>query len=200
MPQLADIKVMGSSSQRSNSPYDCMRHGRQSYVEAKDVVGKLAREAAERASNCAVDVMVNTADDPSRGEVYLSVTGTSAEAGDDGEVGRGNQPSGLITPYRPIGIEAAAGNNPVSHVRKLYSLAAGAIASGIAGQESGIQDATCVLVSQIGRAIEDPQMADVRLVTEDGQLSATIENRIRDRVHAELSRFPELQNALLEGV
>jgi S-adenosylmethionine synthetase len=48
--------------------------------------------------------------------VYLTVTGTSAEAGDDGEVGRGNRVNDLITPYRPISLEAAAGKNPVTHV------------------------------------------------------------------------------------
>ena len=41
--------------------------------------------------------------------VYLTVTGTSAEMGDDGQVGRGNRPNGLITPYRPMTLEAAAG-------------------------------------------------------------------------------------------
>ena len=53
-------------------------------------------------TNCDVDAVVNAADDPVRGDVFLTVTGTSAEAGDDGEVGRGNKTSGLITPYRPM--------------------------------------------------------------------------------------------------
>jgi S-adenosylmethionine synthetase len=34
---------------------------------------------------------------------------------------------------------------------------------------------------------------------QDGELRATIEEGIRERVQAELSRFPELQSALLEG-
>ena len=45
--------------------------------------------------------------------LFLTVTGTSAEAGDDGEAGRGNRTSGLITPYRAMTIEAAARKNPV---------------------------------------------------------------------------------------
>ena len=51
-------------------------------------------------------VMVNEAD--SANAQYLTLTGTSAEAGDDGQVGRGNRFGGLITPYRPMSLEAAA--------------------------------------------------------------------------------------------
>jgi S-adenosylmethionine synthetase len=95
-------------------------------------------------------------------------------------------------------IEAAAGKNPVSHVGKLYSLTAGAIASRLAGQVPGIREATCVLVSQIGRAVEDPQMVEVQVVFDNGQLINFVKKTIRDVVQAELSRFPDLQTALLE--
>ncbi|MGA0870211.1 MAG: methionine adenosyltransferase, partial [Planctomycetota bacterium] len=47
-------------------------------------------------------IHVNTADDLGAGQCFLTVTGTSAEAGDDGEVGRGNRVGGLITPARPM--------------------------------------------------------------------------------------------------
>ena len=65
---------------------------------------------------------MNTADGETADSVYLTVTGTSAEGGDDGQVGRGNRVNGLITPYRPMSLEAAAGKNPVTHVGKLYNL------------------------------------------------------------------------------
>ena len=47
---------------------------------------------------------MNAADGPEPGSIYLTVTGTSAEAGDDGEVGRGNRANGLITPHRPMSL------------------------------------------------------------------------------------------------
>ena len=46
----------------------------------------------------------------------------AAFGGDDGQVGRGNRANGLITPYRLMSIEAAAGKNPVTHVGKLYTV------------------------------------------------------------------------------
>jgi S-adenosylmethionine synthetase len=72
-------------------------------------------------------VVVNAADDLQAGSVYLTVTGTSAEAGDDGEAGRGNRVNGLITPYRPMTMESAAGKNPVTHVGKISNVCASLI-------------------------------------------------------------------------
>ena len=69
--------------------------------------------------------MVNALDDPKASDesgIYLTVTGLSAEQGDDGEVGRGNRVNGLITPSRAMSLEAAAGKNAVAHVGKLYNL------------------------------------------------------------------------------
>ena len=74
-------------------------------------------------------VRVNTADDLTRGLVFLTVTGTSAECGDDGQTGRGNRANGLITPFRPMTMEAVAGKNPISHVGKLDNTAANRLAA-----------------------------------------------------------------------
>lgn len=52
-----------------------------------------------------VTVVINAADNYEKDIVYLTVTGTSAECGDDGQVGRGNRANGLITPYRPMTLE-----------------------------------------------------------------------------------------------
>jgi S-adenosylmethionine synthetase len=63
---------------------------------------------AARHTAKSLEVVVNAADDLEAGSVYLTVTGTSAEAGEDGEAGRGNRVNGLITPFRPMTMESAA--------------------------------------------------------------------------------------------
>jgi S-adenosylmethionine synthetase len=80
------------------------------------------RELAGQYDFTTADIAINAADHLPAGAVYLTVTGTSAEAGDDGEVGRGNRVNGLITPYRPMSLEAAPGKNPVTHVGKNLQL------------------------------------------------------------------------------
>ncbi len=112
-----------------------------------------------------VKVMVNTADDYERDVYYLTVTGLSMENGDDGSVGRGNRANGLITPFRPMSMEAAAGKNPVTHVGKIYNLAANQIALKIYDElQEDIHDVFVRLVSQIGKPISEPQAASVQLV------------------------------------
>jgi len=93
----ADIKVMGvRQGAHLRLTVSCAFVGRfvsslGDYLERKARVAALAEAAARDASGMEARVEVNAADDPSRGEIYLTVTGTSAEAGDDGEVGRGNR-------------------------------------------------------------------------------------------------------------
>jgi S-adenosylmethionine synthetase len=71
------------------------------YLNQKAELGRLARDMAAIHGFPPCEVDVNSADRPSSGSIYLTVTGTSAEAGDDGRVGLGNRVSGLITPCPP---------------------------------------------------------------------------------------------------
>ncbi len=199
----ADIKLMGI---RRNSRIDltigCAFVARfvrdlGDYIQKKALVRELALEAARRVTDFEVDVAVNTADDVDAGDIYLTATGTSAESGDDGEAGRGNRTSGLITPYRSMTMEAAAGKNPVSHVGKLYNLAASRIAAEIAGLPD-VRDAECLLVSQIGHPVTDPQIADVRVALADSSRVAAVQGVARGIVVSELEHLGELREALLE--
>lgn len=54
------------------------------------------------------------------GHPYLTLCGSSIECGDDGQVGRGNRYNELITPCKPMTIEAYHGKNNKNHVGKLY--------------------------------------------------------------------------------
>lgn len=133
------------------------------YLAAKSRAAEFAREAARQVGAGAIDVAVNAADGMTADSLYLTVTGTSAESGDDGEVGRGNRVNGLIAFYRPMSMEAAAGKNPVSHVGKLYNLLAQRIARHLVGEVGEIAEAYCCLLGQIGRPIDDPAVVDLRL-------------------------------------
>ncbi|MBD3387488.1 MAG: methionine adenosyltransferase [Candidatus Altiarchaeales archaeon] len=109
-----------------------------------------------------VRIEINTGDDIDNQSVFLTVSGTSAEMGDDGSVGRGNRANGLITPYRPMSLEATAGKNPVNHVGKLYNLLSKEIACEIACE--GADQVYVRLLSQIGHPIDQPLCADVQVV------------------------------------
>ncbi|MGB9873701.1 MAG: methionine adenosyltransferase, partial [Hydrogenobacter sp.] len=144
-----------------------------------------------------VDVNINTADSKEDSSVYITVTGTSAEQGDDGQVGRGNRVNGLITPYRPMSLEAAAGKNPVSHIGKIYNTVANIICQRVVQEVEGIQEAYCYIVSQIGKPINQPQVLDVKVRTKRD--IAGITEEVKKIAKEELERMPEVWKGFLEG-
>lgn len=135
------------------------------YFELKEEIEDETRELAEKYTDREIEVHVNTADIPEEGEVYTTVTGTSAEMGDDGSVGRGNRVNGLITPNRPMSLEAASGKNPVTHVGKVYNLLAGKIARKIHEETGGFAEVK--ILSQIGKPIDNPQTVSVETDVDD---------------------------------
>ncbi len=137
------------------------------YIEKKKNVEKIAYNIARGFTNKDIRIQVNTGDDLKNGNVYITVTGTSSESGDDGEVGRGNRINGLITPYRPMSLEAAAGKNPVTHVGKLYNITANEIARAVVSEIPEIEEVYCYMVSQIGKPVTQPLAVDVKVRTEE---------------------------------
>ena len=166
------------------------------YLEKKENILKIASEIAQGLTNKKVDVFVNTADEPENNSVYITVTGTSAEAGDDGQVGRGNRVNGLITPYRPMSLEAAAGKNPVSHIGKIYNTAAMDMAERIVNELEEVEEAYVYLVSQIGKPITEPQVCDVKLRV-NGNIKG-IEEKVRKIAQEEIDKLPETWKKFLQ--
>lgn len=169
------------------------------YLAAKEAATAVVYAAATAATPLPVDVVMNTADDPSSGSVYLTVTGTSAEAGDDGEVGRGNRASGLITPYRPMTLEAAAGKNPVTHVGKLYSLLAERLAVRLCSERPEIGAAECILVSRIGHPVTDPLITDVAVTMRDTSTRLPTSDELEPLVRRVLDTLPSMRDDIVAG-
>jgi S-adenosylmethionine synthetase len=199
-----DVKVMAvRNADRQRFIVACAlidRHVRdvEEYVAVKAQVARLAREATLTVSKAAVEVEVN-AGDALPNELYLTVTGTSAESGDDGQVGRGNRVNGLITPQRPMTIEAAAGKNPVSHVGKIYNIAAHEIAEHVVREIAEIAHANCMLVSRIGAPVTEPEVIDVRISTHDGSPPSRFASRIHEIARDYLAAIPALADRIVRG-
>lgn len=201
----SDVKVMGVRRGDAVAlTVSCAFIGRHlasigEYAAAKELVRTLALSSAKEAAAIEPQVGVNVADDLESGSVFLTVSGTSAEAGDDGEVGRGNRANGLITPYRPMTMEAPCGKNPVSHVGKLYQVLANRIANALVGQLADGSGAECWLVSQIGQPIDEPQIAHVRLLGARSAITPATRALAEEVIRAELGRLPNLREELVAG-
>lgn len=137
-------------------------------AEYKEVMAKVGEEAQKVIGGDGTEIYVNTGDDFDKPSVFITATGTSAENGDPGEVGRGNRVNGLITPFKPMSLEAAAGKNPVTHIGKIYNVAALDYAQGIVKEFPEVEFCEVYLLSQIGKPVDQPKMANVQLRTKDG--------------------------------
>ncbi|MFP4625165.1 MAG: methionine adenosyltransferase [Natronomonas sp.] len=163
--------------------------------DVRDHVAELGREYTDRE----VNVHVNTADDYENDSVYLTTTGTSAEQGDDGSVGRGNRSNGLITPNRSMSMEATSGKNPVNHVGKIYNLLSTDIARAVVDEVDGIREIRIRLLSQIGTPIDRPHVADASIVTEDGMSVADIEDEVTAIVDRKLADVTSITARVIDG-
>jgi S-adenosylmethionine synthetase len=161
----------------------------------REFVAGMAAEYTDRE----VEVHVNTADDYDEGAVYLTTSGTSAEMGDDGSVGRGNRANGLITPNRSMSMEATSGKNPVNHIGKIYNLLSTEIAEAVVEEVDGIREARVRLLSQIGQPIDRPHVADASLVTEEGVSVADIGADVEAVIDEELANVTDVTRRVIDG-
>jgi len=135
--------------------------------------------------------------------LYLTVLGTSAEAGDSGQVGRGNDVRGIIPLNRPASSEAAAGKNPNSHVGKIYNVFGHYLADIMVNKISEIDEAYVWLVSQIGQPINIPKVASVQYIPKPyvkAEDKINISNMIDDILQREFEHLDKFCDSLIEGV
>lgn len=142
-----------------------------------------------------IDIALNALDDPGRGPagMYLTVTGTSAEGADCGQVGRGNRANGLIALNRPSGNEAAAGKNPTCHVGKIYRLLTFRMAEDIHRRIPGLSEVYVWLCSRIGAPIDQPMLASVQVAADTDapvrELAAPVREIVEEHLHG-ITDFP----------
>jgi S-adenosylmethionine synthetase len=148
----------------------------------------------------AVGFALNTLDAPGRGSdgVYLTVTGTSAEDADSGQVGRGNRANGLIAFARPTGGEATAGKNALAHAGKVYSVLSHDLARRIHAATAGLAEVYVNLAARIGDPVDRPRVG-VQVVLAEGAALADVEPAIRATVDAALEGLPDFRAALARG-
>jgi S-adenosylmethionine synthetase len=158
-------------------------------------IGKVAKKSTKRR----IVVNVNTADDIKNKSVFLTVTGTSAEMGDDGSVGRGNRCNGLITPNRPMSMEATSGKNPINHIGKIYNLLSTQIAQESVKKVDGIEEMYVRLLSQIGKPIDQPLVASIQVLPKHGVTLKEINSEINGIVDDNLANVTSITEKVIRG-
>jgi len=169
------------------------------YINYKERVAKDVKSFASKITRHTIEVTINNGDNRKEGSFYITKTGLSCENGDDGSVGRGNRVNGLITPFRYMSLEAAAGKNPVSHIGKIYNILVNKIANDAVKLYPEIKDCTVSIVSQIGRRIDDPKNLEIKLTLESGKGIAPIRKKIIDLGEEALDNIQHLTKEIIAG-
>ena len=200
-----DIKVMGMRhGDAINLTIACAMVDRhvsnlKEYTDTKREIVEHLVEHARQFTPRKITAQMNVADNIEEGSVYITVTGTSAEMGDDGAVGRGNRANGLITPNRPMSLEATCGKNPINHVGKIYNLLSTEAARQIAAEVQGIDEVYIKILSQIGKPIDEPHIASIQIVPKDGVDMKSLEAGATEILDDWLANIPKLQQMLFRG-
>lgn len=204
-----DVKVMGYRHDRhltltvALAFVDRFVPDTRAYFNHKEEIQRQLQShlSAQRHNIDSLTVEINTLDDSERGEdgMYLTVLGTSAEGGDCGQVGRGNKVNGVIALNRPMGTEAAAGKNPVSHVGKIYTLLTHQIAAQVYEQIPGLREVYIWLCSQIGKPIDEPLIASAQLIPQPGVDLDAIKADVSHIIQAQLDAIDDFTKRLAQG-
>lgn len=197
-----DFKIMGHRARDARrltlalALRDCEVRSVADYFSAKAAIAEYLHAAVDFDGLIAI----NALDDPAATDVdgiYLTVTGLSAEHGDDGQVGRGNRVNGLITPGRPMSLEAAAGKNAVAHVGKLYNVLAHRVAHAIAAGRPDVAHVSVQILSTIGSPVDEPELIAIELL-ETGE-PAVDDEALYATVRSHLGAMGQLSEELIAG-
>ncbi|HJJ35944.1 MAG TPA: methionine adenosyltransferase [Methanocorpusculum sp.] len=202
-----DIKLMGMRDINTinitvaAAMVDRYCSGIDDYVETKEKMIEEFTNVAKQLTGRKVKVAVNTADiiKKNHQSVFLTVNGTSAEMGDDGSVGRGNRCNGLITPNRPMSMEATSGKNPINHIGKIYNLLSTEIAKECCQKVDGIEEMYVRLLSQIGHPIDYPHVASVQCITKRGYTFKDFADQIDEIVNRRLENITDITKLVIDG-
>lgn len=171
------------------------------YVSVRDQVKDKVLDLTAKYTSREVETFINTADsfDTENPSVYLTVTGTSAEMGDDGSVGRGNRANGLITPNRPMSMEATSGKNPINHVGKIYNLLSNEMAADITKKVEGVKQIHIMTLSQIGKPIDQPKAASAQIIPEEGYSLNSVKADVEGIMDSWLENISQITEMLVQG-
>lgn len=201
-----DIKVMGMRNGNdlnltiAMAFVDQFINSEDEYFKRKAEIKEETEEFVKSKVDFNVKIDINTLDRRGRGigGLYLTVTGTSAENADCGQVGRGNRVNGIIPLNRPYSSEAAAGKNPISHVGKIYNVLAHKIARDIYQKVPGIKEVYIWLLSQIGVPVDQPAIAAAQIIMDNSQFK-DIKNLVCEVIDDEFAKIEEFIMDLAYG-
>ena len=194
-----DIKVMGIRKERKVEITSCVPLISKYVKDIEDYKEKLSEvkkdienEIKKQFKNCDIMIYLNTRDDYENNDLYMTLTGSAVESGDEGAVGRGNRSRGVIPFSRNFSMEAACGKNPVYHTGKLFT-AIGDIISQKIYEKYKVEN-TVYCTSKMGDSISNPWNISVEL---NKKLSKEQLDDINDMINEIIEKHEEITKEII---
>lgn len=197
----SDIKVMGLRKKDEIEITSCIPLISK-YVgdlnDYKDKLSKLKTDikniAIKYFNEDKISIYLNTRDDYSKNDLYLTAIGSAVESGDEGAVGRGNRSRGVIPFSRNFSMEASCGKNPVYHTGKLFAAIGDNISKKI--YEKYKIENVVYCTSKMGDKICNPWNVSVEL---NKEVSLKIKKGIDEIVKEEIKSHEKITEDLIKG-
>jgi len=93
-----------------------------------------------------------------------------------------------------------AGKNPVSHVGKLYNIAAGLLSGRLVREIPKVIEAQCSLVSRIGQPVDEPHATDIKLRARGDMPPARARAAVDAVARDEIRAIPRIADAPAAGL
>jgi S-adenosylmethionine synthetase len=98
-----------------------------------------------------------------------------------------------------MSMEATSGKNPINHVGKIYNILSTKIASDISENVEGVKEVQIMLLSQIGKPIDNPKAASAQLIMEDGYRIESINKQVEQIIDSWLEDITSITDLLVAG-
>ncbi len=197
----SDIKVMGLRKKDKVEITSCIPLISKYVDNLEDYQDKLSRLKSDIMSIALkyfdedkITICLNTRDDYSKNDLYLTAIGSAIESGDEGAVGRGNRSRGVIPFSRNFSMEASCGKNPVYHTGKLFTAIGDNISKKI--YEKYKIENVVYCTSKMGDKICEPWNISVEL---NKEVSEKIKKDIDNLVKNEIKNHEKVTDDLING-
>lgn len=196
-----DIKVMGIRKDKKIEITCCVPlisiyvKNLEDYMAKLDMIREdIMKIIRKKFKNNNVELFLNTRDNYSNSDLYMTLIGSAVESGDEGAVGRGNRSRGVIPFSRNFSMEASCGKNPVYHTGKLFT-AIGDVLSKKIYDEFRVENVV-YCTSKMGDNIEEPWNISVEL---KNNLSPDKIQKIDKYVKDILINHKDITNQIING-
>ncbi|HNO09273.1 MAG TPA: methionine adenosyltransferase, partial [Methanoregulaceae archaeon] len=107
--------------------------------------------------------------------------------------------NGLITPNRPMSMEATSGKNPINHIGKIYNILATMLAKECVKEVDGIEEVYIRLLSQIGHPIDQPLVASIQVLPREEFHVSEISRDIEGVIDSGLANITCITEKIIHG-